>query len=185
MTLVTPVYKRENIRFYTERCGFQIVGTERDGNTKLARFLMERQIWPSMWTVRIYHQSFWSIVCKKVWKFWLSQNEKTGLQSGSYEPDCRPVDLFTCDLAELPGNPSDLASDLHGLPAAKGAGYVLKRRARRDGGDSLQEKRSISMKSTEIIQNRVNTTWNARKTRKIWRKNFSKLLTFFDLRYII
>ena len=44
MTLVTPVYKRENIRFYTERCGFQIVGTERDGNTKLARFLMERQI---------------------------------------------------------------------------------------------------------------------------------------------
>ena len=44
MTLVTPVYKRENIRFYTERCGFQIVGTERDGNTKLARFLIERQI---------------------------------------------------------------------------------------------------------------------------------------------
>lgn len=42
LTLVTPLYKRENIRFYTEKCGFQIVGTERDGNVELARFLMER-----------------------------------------------------------------------------------------------------------------------------------------------
>ena len=43
MTLVTPLYKRENVRFYTEKCGFRIVGTERDGNTELARFLLERQ----------------------------------------------------------------------------------------------------------------------------------------------
>ena len=42
LTLVTPLYKRENIRFYTEKCGFRIVGTERDGDTELARFLMER-----------------------------------------------------------------------------------------------------------------------------------------------
>ena len=42
LTLVTPLYKRENIRFYTEKCGFRIVGTEKDGNTELARFLMER-----------------------------------------------------------------------------------------------------------------------------------------------
>ena len=44
LTLVTPIYKHENVRFYTERCGFQIIGTERDGNVELARFLMERQI---------------------------------------------------------------------------------------------------------------------------------------------
>ena len=44
LILVTPLYKRENIRFYTERCGFQIVGTKRDGHVELARFMMERQI---------------------------------------------------------------------------------------------------------------------------------------------
>ena len=44
MTLVTPLNKSENIRFYTEKCGFRIVGTERDGDTELARFLAERQI---------------------------------------------------------------------------------------------------------------------------------------------
>ena len=42
LTLVTPLYKRENVRFYTEKCGFQIAGTEKDGNVELARFLMER-----------------------------------------------------------------------------------------------------------------------------------------------
>ena len=42
LTLVTPLYKRENVRFYTEKCGFQIAGTERDGNVELARFMMER-----------------------------------------------------------------------------------------------------------------------------------------------
>ena len=36
------VYKHENVRFYTEKCGFQIVGTEKDGNVELVRFLMER-----------------------------------------------------------------------------------------------------------------------------------------------
>ena len=41
LTLVTPLYKRENVRFYTERCGFRIAGTEKDGNVELARFLME------------------------------------------------------------------------------------------------------------------------------------------------
>ena len=42
LTLVTPLYKRENVRFYTERCGFQIIGIEKDGNVELARFLLER-----------------------------------------------------------------------------------------------------------------------------------------------
>ena len=42
LTLVTPLCKRENVRFYTEKCGFQIISTERDGNVELARFLMER-----------------------------------------------------------------------------------------------------------------------------------------------
>ena len=44
LSLVTPLYKRENVRFYTEKCGFQIIGTKRDGNLELARFLMERSI---------------------------------------------------------------------------------------------------------------------------------------------
>ena len=44
ITLVTPLNKSENVRFYTEKCGFQIVCTEKDGDTELARFLLERQI---------------------------------------------------------------------------------------------------------------------------------------------
>ena len=42
LTLVTPLYKRENVRFYTEKCGFQIVDTEKDCDIELVRFLMER-----------------------------------------------------------------------------------------------------------------------------------------------
>ena len=42
ITLVTPIDKRENLRFYTEKCGFRIVSTERDGNVELARFVLER-----------------------------------------------------------------------------------------------------------------------------------------------
>jgi ribosomal protein S18 acetylase RimI-like enzyme len=42
LTLVTPLDKKENVRFYTEKCGFRIVSTEKDGNVELARFLMER-----------------------------------------------------------------------------------------------------------------------------------------------
>ena len=41
-TLVTPADKRENVRFYTEKCGFRVAGTERDGNVTLTRFIMER-----------------------------------------------------------------------------------------------------------------------------------------------
>lgn len=41
-TLVTPIDKSENIKFYTEKCGFQIVSTERDGNVEVARFVLER-----------------------------------------------------------------------------------------------------------------------------------------------
>ena len=42
LTLVTPVDKSENIKFYTEKCGFDIVSTERDGNVEVARFVLER-----------------------------------------------------------------------------------------------------------------------------------------------
>ena len=42
ITLVTPLDKKENIRFYTEKCGFRIVSVETDGNVKLARFVAER-----------------------------------------------------------------------------------------------------------------------------------------------
>ncbi|MCR4645557.1 MAG: GNAT family N-acetyltransferase [Oscillospiraceae bacterium] len=41
-TLVTPMDKTENVRFYTEKCGFSIVATEMDGNVKVARFVLER-----------------------------------------------------------------------------------------------------------------------------------------------
>ena len=38
-TLVTPVDKTENVRFYTEKCGFDIRSVEMDGNVKVARFI--------------------------------------------------------------------------------------------------------------------------------------------------
>ena len=41
-TLVTPINKKENVKFYTEKCGFDIVATEMDGNVKVARFVLER-----------------------------------------------------------------------------------------------------------------------------------------------
>ena len=41
-TLVTPVDKKENVKFYTEKCGFHIVSTEKDGDVELVRFVTER-----------------------------------------------------------------------------------------------------------------------------------------------
>ena len=41
-TLVTPADKEENVRFYTEKCGFAITSVETDGNVKVARFVLER-----------------------------------------------------------------------------------------------------------------------------------------------
>ena len=41
-TLVTPVDKSENVRFYTEKCGFDIQSVEMDGNVKVFRFILER-----------------------------------------------------------------------------------------------------------------------------------------------
>lgn len=43
-TLITPVDKTENIRFYTEKCGFAIQHLEMDGNVSVARFILERQM---------------------------------------------------------------------------------------------------------------------------------------------
>ena len=42
ITLVTPMDKKENVKFYTEKCGFHIVSYETDGNVELARFVIER-----------------------------------------------------------------------------------------------------------------------------------------------
>lgn len=42
LTLVTPIEKKENVKFYTEKCGFRIESTERDGNVELYRFVAER-----------------------------------------------------------------------------------------------------------------------------------------------
>ena len=44
LTLVTPLDKKQNVKFYTEKCGFRIESTERDGNVELARFVLERYI---------------------------------------------------------------------------------------------------------------------------------------------
>ena len=41
-TLVTPIDKKENVKFYTEKCGFDIVSMEMDGSVKVARFVLER-----------------------------------------------------------------------------------------------------------------------------------------------
>ena len=42
LTLVTPIDKKENVKFYTEKGGFRIASTERDGNVELYRFVAER-----------------------------------------------------------------------------------------------------------------------------------------------
>ena len=42
ITLVTPAEKEENVKFYTEKCGFRIVSAETDGHVALARFVAER-----------------------------------------------------------------------------------------------------------------------------------------------
>ena len=42
LTLVTPISKKQNVKFYTEKCGFHIESTEMDGNVKLARFILDR-----------------------------------------------------------------------------------------------------------------------------------------------
>ncbi len=41
-TLVTPVDKSQNVKFYTEKCGFDIRSQEMDGNVKVFRFVLER-----------------------------------------------------------------------------------------------------------------------------------------------
>ena len=43
LTLVTPKDKEENVRFYTKRFGFEIVGEENDGGVIVCRFLLKRQ----------------------------------------------------------------------------------------------------------------------------------------------
>ena len=41
-TLITPADKSENVRFYTEKCGFDMQSSEMHGNVKVARFVLER-----------------------------------------------------------------------------------------------------------------------------------------------
>ena len=42
-TLVTPVDKSQNVKFYKEKCGFDIESEEMDGNVKVFRFILERK----------------------------------------------------------------------------------------------------------------------------------------------
>ena len=41
-TLVTPVDKTQNVKFYTEKCGFRIEGFEMDCGVKVYKFVLER-----------------------------------------------------------------------------------------------------------------------------------------------
>ncbi|MBR5965488.1 MAG: GNAT family N-acetyltransferase [Treponema sp.] len=41
-TLVTPADKSQNVKFYTEKCGFKIQGSEMDGDVKVLRFVLEK-----------------------------------------------------------------------------------------------------------------------------------------------
>ena len=42
LTLITPADKEQNLRFYTETCGFSIQSTEQQNGIPLVRFVMER-----------------------------------------------------------------------------------------------------------------------------------------------
>ena len=42
LTLVTPIDKKQNEKFYTEKCGFHIESTEKDDSAELARFVLIR-----------------------------------------------------------------------------------------------------------------------------------------------
>ena len=39
ITLITPADKEENVRFYTEKCGFSVDSIERDGDVQVYRFV--------------------------------------------------------------------------------------------------------------------------------------------------
>lgn len=41
-TLITPAGKLENVKFYTEKCGFNIVSSEKDGNVEVVRFVLRK-----------------------------------------------------------------------------------------------------------------------------------------------
>ena len=41
-TLVTPADKQQNVKFYTEKCGFRIQSVEMGGNVRVVRFVLER-----------------------------------------------------------------------------------------------------------------------------------------------
>lgn len=45
--LITPADKEENIRFYTKKCGFQILKKEMDGNVQVVRFSLKRLVFES------------------------------------------------------------------------------------------------------------------------------------------
>ena len=42
ITLLTPVDKRENVKFYTEKCGFNIGDSIMDGKVEVISFYKER-----------------------------------------------------------------------------------------------------------------------------------------------
>ena len=42
ISLITPADKEQNVKFYTEKCGFNISGREMDGNVEAVRFIMKR-----------------------------------------------------------------------------------------------------------------------------------------------
>ena len=49
-TFITPVDKQENVRFYTEKCGFGIRSVEMDGHVQVVRLVLERENPDSVFT---------------------------------------------------------------------------------------------------------------------------------------
>lgn len=43
LSLITPNDKKQNIGFYTNKCGFEITGIELDGNVEVARLVLLRK----------------------------------------------------------------------------------------------------------------------------------------------
>ena len=42
ITLITPADKEENIKFYTQKCGFSVASKSMDGNVEVINFHIER-----------------------------------------------------------------------------------------------------------------------------------------------
>ena len=97
ITLVTPIDKKENVKFYTEKCGFDIVSTEMDGNVEVARFVLKKKL-------RKRFLIFAVLLCA-VCAFCLYQNYHITVTNYEYKAD------FDCRIVQI----SDLHNQFFGM----------------------------------------------------------------------